>query len=529
MTEFLTQMSPFELASVYARFYAQDFAEDVLHHLKGTYPLSDEAIKTYVAQAFDKEFAQTPLVLRNTDTIGQFLLECATYALEHEEGDLETREVWDQIKMLPSVHHQELQETVFTSARYYQKMFKGVLIDVLGQDTMVALKTIASIAKTRLASEETGGTLHYFNWGILNNGMWLNGALLKAYDLASIFNPGDPVVNYYATTAFDFARMKAELKPLDTDEQMHAGAELNLLISHIDEEDWESTQISEEEIKTLLFDLGNLRYQIDCWSLGINDIKYILQYLPKMSDYAKALLLLLDSIRMVEDDTLVSESLLERLSQAYDALTLCLVGYEALRETRYQESFLLGVLPQGSDMLVDVYVNDDLIPAFRAAGGDDANLIYFGNYFDPRKGMIIPSQGWSLSYILNRQVAIVSEMMAQTQDRLEALRANDAAFIEHHATDVLMNLVRSVTTAANQEMTPDLKQNVLAIARMLSNIQEALNPFHQLLIVLAKATGDKAVVDMAMCLSLCDDPVKALTMIAVKDAVNYITTSTVEE
>ena len=529
MTEFLTQMSPFELASVYALYYAQDFAEDVLHQLNGTYDLSDEAVSKYVSEALTKEMSTAPLVLRNTDTMGQFLLECATYALEHLEGDLDSREVWDQIKMLPSVHHQELQETVFTSASYYKKMFKGVLIDVLGQDAMVALKTIASIAKTRLASEETGGTIHYFNWGILNNGVWLNGALLKAYDLASIFNPGDPVVNYYATTAFDFARLKAELKPLDTDEQMHGAAELNLLISHIDEEEWDSTQISEEEIKTLLFDLGNLRYQVDCWSLGINDIKYILQYLPKMSNYAKAFLLLLDSVRMVDEETLISEALLERLSQAYDALVLSLAGYEALRESRYQESFLLGVLPQGSDMLVDVYVNDDLIPAFRAAGGDDANLIYFGHYFDPRRGMMIPSQGWSLSYILNRQVEIASEMMAQTQDRLEALRANDAAFIEHHATEILMNLIRSVATAANTEITPNLRQDVLTIVRMLSNTQETANPFHQLLMLLAKVTGDEAAVMMAECLAQCEEPAKALSMIAVKDALRYITTSTVEE
>lgn len=529
MTEFLTTMSALELASIYARYYVQDFAEDVLNHVQGSIPSPNEETKQYIEKLVNEQFNNTPIVLRNKDVIGQFLIECAQYALAQEFDDPDSRAIWDRVKMLPSVYHNELKEIVFNSASYYEKMFKGVLTNVLGQDAYIALETIASIAKTRIANEETGGTLHYFNWGILNNGVWLNGALAKAFSLASIFSPEDPVVAYYAIAAFDFAKMKAELKPLDTDEQMHEAAELNLLMSHVSEEELETLDVSEEELRTLLFDLGNLRYQLDCWALGINDIKYVFQYLPKMSALARALLLLLDSVRIVEEQELIGDNLRNRLNQTYDAVTLALVGYEALRETRYKESFLLAVNPQESDMLVDVFVNEDLINAFRAAGGEDSNLIYFGNYFDPRKGFIIPTQGWSLSFIINRQVEIVSEMMAQTQDRLEELRSNDAAFIEKEAVKVLTDLVKSITTAANKEFTPDLYQAVLLLARTLSNSKEGNNPFYELLTLLTKATGDNSLMKMAECLNHCQDQACAVAMMSVSDAISYISDEAVEE
>lgn len=488
-------LTPLGLAQIYAPFFIEDFAMDVMNHLGGSYPIPTDVIKSFVQNQVETLVGDDMFVVINGQSaITRFLFECAEYVINHETPDPESRETYERIAQLPSAHHGELKSAVFAMAALYRKTLETTLLSVVARDATTATQTIQQIAQTRIAGAETGGNLNFFNWGILSDGLWLNAALLRANDLASIFKPGDPVVAYYTTVAFDFARQYTSISMLDEETLTAAYGELGVLTSHADAdviEELVSSLGTPTELNSFLFVPGVMMNYLTAWEKGLTNPTQLIWAVSNLTTFARLLSVLIETAKNIDEEELISDLIRNRLDQAYKVVTLVLAGYEALRETRLAETLILQVVPNGNDPTVAVYINNDLINTYHAMGGDDADLIRFGLYLDPRKGVPTPSDGWKISFINQRKADVIPTMIAEDNDRLAQLRSNDAAVIQSEAMRIIMNLVDSYLAASKYSLLrPDISQNITTLARSITSDQTEVSTDEELIKILVSVIDD---------------------------------------
>ncbi|RZA12327.1 MAG: hypothetical protein EOP02_30460 [Proteobacteria bacterium] len=190
----------------------------------------------------------------------------------------------------------------------------------------------------------------------------------------------------------------------------------------------------------------------------------------------------------------ISDQTVERISQAVEAVTMSLVGYEAMRETRFAGTLIMGVATEGTDPKVDVFVNADNIANYRASSGTDAELVQFGLHLDPRAGMPASANGWSLQYVLDRRENVIPQVMAEDSNRLQRLRDNDAAVIRQEAGRITRDAVQSVLSARNVDTIPlALNQTISKFSQELTNGKSEIRMDQELISMLAQASGDSFV------------------------------------
>ena len=493
-----SKMSVLGLANTYAKYFTEDFTINVLEYLKGSYTVSQDILEKYIKTFVDTKFDTTrPLVITNANAVTRFLFECAEFAISKNYEDPEDRKNWEFISALPSLHHSEIQALIYSSADLYKSTIERTILGVIIRDADMTAKTIMQTVQTRTTLTETGGTLNIFNWGILNDGLWLNSALLRAYELASIFRPGDPVVAYYTQAAFNFAKQYASMKMLSEEDVLAAHGDIDVILSQTDPR--ESSELldgfSQSDLNFLLFKVGVLSNYVATWEDCMVYPQALVHCTQQLSFIARLLNLLLDTARLMEDQSLISDTTKDRLSQVYNVVTLVLAGYEALRETKFAESLIISVTAPTSDPIVDVLLNADTLNAYHTAGGDDADLIRFGQYLDPRKGMPTMPNGWSLSYVLARKDEVVPSVMAEDYERLQKLRDNDAAVIQNEAIKILNRVANSYNEACqNTQMRSDITQRIAAFARDLTNPNVDVIPVTEIAKILATIIDDAFVI-----------------------------------
>lgn len=458
------------IMAAYGKYYVEDYTTQVMGHLKASMNIENEHLQGFIAEQVGTHFsADQNIAIEAINPVTRFLHECATYAFQQSGENASDRSVYESVKNLPSIHHEENAKLVYQSAQLYQKTVDTTLLSVIVNDARIATESIAAGAQDRITQTETGGRVHQFNWGILSDGLWLNGALMKAFDLASIFRPGDPVSAYYAQVGFDFSRNYAAAPVFPGDDAETASAGFDLLLSHA-----ENGVIADTaNLLDLLFVPGQMAFAIDRWELGLKDPAALVAAVSQLTDLAIALPHLIDVAGQIEGEDLVSPIVIERLHSANNAVTLCLAAFEALRETTYAESLILVAAATNEDPTVDVFVNSDTVGTYQASGGEESDFIQLGAYLDPRKGMPSQNGGWPVSWALSRREDIVAEMMANEAERLDALRSNDAAIIQQLVQNNLRQLVTSYADASGLSEIPNptlLKIN--EIARRVTNASE---------------------------------------------------------
>ena len=467
-----TTPSALSLAQTYGQYMTEDLAKDILNHLSASYPMKEAALESFVSTAVAEQVTKTPLVISNTNTMCRFLYECAQYALESNIDDPASREAWDTVAALPSIHHPELKTLVYASASSYQKSLEQMVLGVVVHDAVTTAKSIVQMANKRVAIQETGGYLHTFNWGILNDGLALNAILMKAFDIAKIFRAGEKVVAYYVATALDFARQHSVMPLLEQNEQVAGYGSIDVLISQMEQANAEATGdllagVSQEDLSALLFRPGEMGNFINYCEQGFSDVNVMMTVVDKLSTLYRLFSNLTLTLRDLDDENenFVSAQARQRIYAVQTVVTLLLAGYEALRETRYADALILSVKGTSADPTVDVVVNGDLVNAYHAAGGNDEDLIYFGVHLDPRKGMPSPNTGWALSFVLERRDSVIPKILAENAERLEQLRTNDANVISAETIRIVNEVVESYAEARSVPVSTKVREATFALAR----------------------------------------------------------------
>lgn len=531
-------MEPIDLNKIYAQYFVEDFTTKVMSLLKGSYNTDPVLLSNFIKSKVNFVFGQNiPFTLSAVNSITRFIFECVEYVQEGGFTDPEARSVWDDVSNRPSLHHDEIQTLVYSLAEVYHRMINDTVLSIIVRDAQTASKTIAQVAQSRISTTETGGALHLFSWGILNDGLWLNGALIKAFELASIFAPGDSIAPYYSETAFNFASQKATLPYLDEEAQAVTYGELDLLISQVNNPEELSDlfkDFSQADLNSILFISGRL---YDCVKTCVDGSKLpstLIKSIKHLSTIVRIVGILNETARYMEDQTLISDLVRSRLNTLNDVITLVLVGYEALRETKFAEALILDVVVVNDDPKVDVIVNNDMLNSYHAAGGEESDLISFGHYLDPRKGVITPGYGWSLSWVVARRMDVIPTIMAETTERLEKMRSNDAAVIQTEAVRIISNLVTSFAQAADKlPLRPDIIQSIHGLSRKLSSSEDKGDVTKDIVTILITAIDDPHVTKMTnnlmFNLSSDDEFVKtnsvalAIAESAIDDSYSYLT------
>lgn len=528
MTEY-NQNAVLALANTYAGFFARDFAHDVMRHLTGSYPVDKEKLTSYI----DSVLQNQSITVGSTDTIGRFLFECAEHALEQGMEDPSSQNTWKQVSGLPSLYHSEIQSIIFSSACMYRDTVDRTILGVIARDAHMAAQSIAQTVQTRTQDTDTTGSVDVFNWGVLGDGVWLNAALLTAFNKASIFRPGDMVAAHYAETAFSFARRDSYLPILSSEERTRMAGLIEAAVGEVEaspEMDDLFTQFSPREVLSTLIDSQHLTYQLDAWKVGLTNTKELVWAVGRLSALARILPVIKSSVRKVEDDV-IFDALISRIDAVIDVVCLCLAGFEAVRETRYANTLIMSVSPCGDDPKVTITVNQDLLTQYSDAGGDVADLIYFGIHLDPRRGIPESSNGWSLEYVLARKADIVAKGMDEENSRLIRLRNNDAAVIQGETTKIVSSLVRSYLETRQITTIPStIHQGIASLARDASIGTESFNLDASITKLLTDSLGDtfvSAVSDRFITHLSSDNAAdaKAFTVAqtAIADVIDYIT------
>lgn len=446
------------LVDVYARYFIEDFTRSVMQQLQGSYPVPQSVLDGFITQALDDGEKQVITTTTAPNPVSRFVQECADYVATESLDYAESRDTWDQVRALPSLYHDDIQAMIYQSADLYRKTVQGTLTGVIAKDAAITAQSITQTVETQIGTLESGGVLHRFNWGLLDDGLWLNQAMLKAHNLAHIFRPNEPIKGYMVQQAFDKAHALISVPFVDDIVQ----AQLDLLIAQVDPHSTLEpllAQVSQEALTKMVFKTGALREHLDGWELGVKNPSMMVGQISDMSALVRLTQVLRATAERMGDSNLIETSILTSLAMVEDVTTMALMGYQVVRETTFNNALILAVTSTEDSPIVQVYLNNDLTNRFHAAGGDDADLVQFGLYLDPKQGMPASMQGWDMDYVFNRRDAVVSEMLAHHAERQDALRIYEARLVKETIASKLQQVVSSYLQTIQIDVIPDPVQD----------------------------------------------------------------------
>ena len=464
----LTDSAIMSLMTAYVPFFIEDFAAETLSHLTASYPIEAAYLQEKVSEETKLGLESMSLSMTNPNSATRFLCECATHALTNEIANPQSRAVYDQIKVMPSSHHEMLTQMAYNAADLYRTTLDVTVMGIVAKEAKSVSDLIQAQAAGRVSQTETGGSVKHFNWGVLSDGMWLNQALQYSYDAHRIFRPGADADLSWSRDSFDAARRHTYMPGLPRDERMEANASYEMLLAHANPA-YVAQPLSSQahQLVDLMFKDGALDRTLDNYAKGLSQPKAMVEAVGDLSAHVQ----LIAHLRTVAADLgsdVISQTVVDRLNRVDNVLTMALVGFEALRETRFADSLILYVDGEGEDPTVDVFVNRDVVRAFEAKGGMEQELVKIGNHLDPRRGAHTPSAGWSNDWVLERKDAIIAQVIQEDGERLEQLRRNDSAVIRDVVETNLTKVAESFSQACGQEsLTHATGQEIRRIARTM--------------------------------------------------------------
>jgi hypothetical protein len=150
--------------------------------------------------------------------------------------------------------------------------------------------------------------------------------------------------------------------------------------------------------------------------------------------------------------------------------------------------------------MTDVFINQDNVNDYINAGGEESDLVSFGTYLDPRKGMITSKGGWPVEWAVKRRSEILTEVAMAESDRLSMKRANDNNVIQGMVKSTLTDVSKSYAEAVNLDMIPNrIKNQINDIARKVTS-PVALESFSlegEITNLLTGVIGDQFVAEVA--------------------------------
>ena len=466
------------LYDAYARFFIEDFALKVYDHLKATFPIAEDKLKEFIAFKVDSYFSASHIAGNPANTeAGGLIRECVEFVEDNNLPDPLGRATWDYVSNLPSVHHDDLQKAVFNSAILYSNTITKGLIETVFADADTTTKSIQNAIADHVKSNATCGRVNLFNWGLLSDGMWLNGALLKAYYKTRTFKPDEKVTAYYAKLCFDYALGSTDY-PVISDEHY---SDMEHILDIMSAGTSEALQGEYEALKSsislvnILKSKTELNSYINLWESGLRDANLLVTCVDQMSSLVRVLS---ELAVIVEDDNY--GDVRSRILQAVEDVTLCLCGYEAMRESEYADKIIFCSKASEQDGLVDVYVNKDVLNSFYNSNKVDADLLILGKYLAYTFPNSNPKQAWSLEWANARFNEIETDILTRESDRNDEVRRKSANIIQAIVSEKLTDIARSyLETKDIHDIPGDVEANIGRVARLA--VKEVSPSIHTLI------------------------------------------------
>lgn len=453
----LTDSAIMSLMMAYVPYFVEDFAMSTLGHLKGSYPIDGDYLLANIQQETAAGLESLKLSVENPNPSTRFLCELATHALTNDLKDPTSRVTYDQIKVLPSSHQDELAAMSYHAAELYQNTLDTTIAGVVVKEANAVSQLIHSQAQERISQTQTGGNIKHFSWGILSDGLWLNKALMRSFEETKVFRPGSDADLGWSRTSFAFAQRNASFTPLGREESFAAQEAFDVLLSNANDTIVNlPLHQNAHSLKDLLFKNNSLTNDLDQYEKGLKHPKAMVEAVSDLTSHVQLIAHLKDVAQQLGPDV-VPACIVERLDVVDKVATMALVGFEALRETRFADTLVLYVDAPTADPVVDVFINKDTISSYLAQGGEEEELVKIGNHLDPRNGIYTPTAGWSQTWIAERKDGIIEQVNANETKRLDLMRANDSAVIRDLVEHNLGNLAQSYSEACGR---PDLKKDI---------------------------------------------------------------------
>jgi hypothetical protein len=471
----VSHLSYHDVFKQYSKFLVEDFTSKVHGLVAASYPIDEQYKKDFISFKSDEIFNQDNTIGQlPINTVTRFVNECVEFALEHFPDNANTREIWNDISNRPSIHHDELQAITYSAATLYDTTIKDVLVGTVMRDAKDVSTNIRNSIASLATNNQSGGRVNAFSWGVLNDGLWLNGALMKAYELSNTFRPGDQVADHYAPTCFDFARSYCEYDQMDRSEVDNINGTVFQALSIAGSDiTAENTALSNKfDIAKCLTYSSELEAYLKYWRTGFSNTAVAIDAITTMSSTIRILNAMKEVYRnQTEDDVIISSSINDRVNKMYDVVTLALCGYEALRETQFSDT-LIFTAAKDTDGTVDVFVNDDLLRSYRSTGGEEKDLIHMGLYITDTPNRVTPKDGWTMSWATSRRDDVIAEMTAKQSARQEELDRGQLLNIKNTVFNNVYDVVQSYyENAGNGDMkpTPDVVRQINDIAANVVN------------------------------------------------------------
>ena len=456
------------LMRVYARYFLMDYLAMVYNDLNQRTPLNVEELGPLSEKLVDSFAARVAIDEHAVNAMSKYLFECATFAQSRDLGDLETREVYDLVSKGPSASYGEIVESARVASVVYDNVIRQTILGILAQDAKTTSDLIIGKIRERLSNEETGGRLHVFDWGILNDPVWLNRILTKSYDVARIHTPGERPIAYWATNGFGHAQALAKISQ-DMRQDVGLQGAFNILSDNQEKFGGPGGDLMGTDLFTLLFNPGSLSIAIDEWQRSAGEPRMLVKGVGQASSLATIVQGMI-KIAGEQDDAVINSALNDRLHQVLDAVMVALGAFEALRVTTYENTLIIEVVAPTTDPSVDVFVNGDTYKPYLASGGSDDDLMHMGVYLDPLKGIPTQRGGWDFGWVLSARDSVVPQVIASTQDRIAALRNQDAGIVMDIVTTCVSTLTNTYASAMSRDQVPTPAMiKTTALARALAS------------------------------------------------------------
>ena len=337
----------------------------------------------------------------------------------------------------------------------YMSRSLSMLTDVVMPTALRVSETIDQAITENRNSFDQGGQVTTFGWGLLADPMFTHSVLNYAQQKLNLFDPDQAPTAYYATVALAHADKLNDITAAsDVDREIVKGYLDSAQIEGL-EDDIEQILLKSTPLQTLTLHLKNDR---------ANPITFM-RNVTKLAQVHGQFVLLANHLDKYPND--VPEQLLQRVRSASDVLMCLEVAVEALRETDYNNTLIMGVeFPEGEPQTV--IVNDDRLDNFKVAGYEPEQLLPIAAYLHMDKESPMPTLGYTQEWYQAHGPAIAQsaiEFMEQ-EDEKKTVQHIQAGYgiIRNQLTDLVNQY------AAQLKLSKDQKQTALnQVERIVSS------------------------------------------------------------
>lgn len=328
---------------------------------------------------------------------------------------------------------------------------------VLRENVAPAVETIMNNADTRtnrLLSGESGiteATVESYSWGCLSDPLFVNVMLGACYDLSNTFTPDVPVREFYHSACATKAR-DHKTKSLEGQARDAAVASIESLGLEATMQDRALDLLT--RARGLQNTVNNFTESYNRSALGAIGVLEELKSVVETMDAVEAACRLKGMELSAEAEG--------NLEAARSAVYLMHGAIYTKRETAFKTMIHLGTV-SGEDGKVLVYANEDLVPAYEAAGGSMQELATLGRFLDMRKNADTKRQASSIDMVRKSAANMAAQVESFDKNALAQYRSSELATYRTSLSAALTAWANDNTDALHVAMDPiDLRRSISA-------------------------------------------------------------------